>query len=192
MIPSKKSLGGALPYVFTEQSVAMVTTVFKSEEAILASIRIMNAFVNMRKFYAANQLIVDRIGSLEFKQTLTDKRIDKIFTALEQADPIPKQGIFFNGQIFDAYKFASDIIKSAKKSIILIDNYIDENTLALLSKRGKNVEAIVCSEKSNPILNNDFARFAEQYPPVKLLTLKTITTVFSLSIKKKCTISVLL
>ena len=161
-----------LPYAFTEQGVAMLSAILKSDIAIKVSLQIMEVFVSMRKSGLILSKFENRIELVEKKQIEFDLKIDKVFTALENAAPIPNQGIFFNGQIFDAYKFVSDIIRSAKQSIILIDNYTDENTLALLSKRGKNVEAIVYSEKSNPILKNDFAKFAEQYPPVKFLTLK--------------------
>ncbi len=161
-----------LPHAFTEQGVAMLSAVLKTGIAIKVSLQIMEAFVSMRKSGLILSKIENRIDAVEKKQIEFDQKIDKVFSALENADPIPKQGIFFNGQIFDAYKFVSDIIRSAKHSIILIDNYIDENTLALLSKRNKNVEAIIYSEKSNPILKNDFTKFAEQYPPVKFLTLK--------------------
>ena len=173
-VTSRQAHGGRryLPFAFTEQGVAMLSAILKSPRAISISIQIINAFVSMRKYGCFINNIPLKVEKLEIKQFELDKKIDKIFTALENADPIPNQGIFFNGQIFDAYKFVSDVIKSAKKSIILIDNYIDENTLAILSKKGKNVEAIVYSEKSNPLLNNDFAKFAEQYPPVKFLTLK--------------------
>ncbi len=161
-----------LPYAFTEQGVAMLSAVLKTDIAIKVSLQIMEAFVSMRKSGLILRKIENRIDAVEKKQIVFDQKIDKVFSALENADPIPKQGIFFNGQIFDAYKFASDIIRSAKKSIILIDNYIDENTLALLSKRGKLVEAIIYSEKPTNVLLKDFSKFAEQYEPVKFLILK--------------------
>jgi hypothetical protein len=106
---------------------------------------------------------------LEIRQDKTEIHIDQLFSALEQADPLPQQGIFYNGQIFDAYKFASDIIKKAEKSIILIDNYIDENTLAILSKRNKGVQVIVYTEKSNPL---DVQKWERQYGKIDIRNLK--------------------
>jgi hypothetical protein len=137
-----------LPYVFSEQGVAMLSGILKSEMAVKISISIIDAFVLLRKSNIQNH-VLRKIITLENKQLETDKKIDYIFDALEKADTTPTQGIFFNGQIFDAYTFASEIIKRAKKSIILIDNYVDESTLAILSKRAKNVEAIIYTNKQN-------------------------------------------
>jgi hypothetical protein len=160
-----------LPLVFTEQGVAMLAAVLKSDIAVKVSIQIMNAFVLMRKSGMHLGLFQKRLKTLEIKQQKNELTFDKIFTALEKADPIPSQGIFFNGQIFDAYKFVSDIIRSAKQSIILIDNYIDENTLALLSKRDKNVEAIIFTEKNSQLIN-DIQKHDQQYPPISFHQLK--------------------
>jgi hypothetical protein len=93
------------------------------------SIAIIRAFVAMRKTIAATGSLVQRMEGVEKKLLQTDEKFEKIFTALEQKDTLPTQGIFFNGQIFDAYKFALDIIRRAKHSIVLIDNYVDDNTL---------------------------------------------------------------
>ena len=160
------------PFVFTEQGVAMLSAVLKSDTAINVSIQIIDAFIKLRKQTFQLEWFNYRLDKMEEKLMVNDHKFHKIFHLLEKADPICTQGIFFNGQIFDAYKFASDIIRSAKKSIILIDNYIDKNTLALLSKRGKNVEAIIYSEKPTNVMLNDFSKFAEQYEPVKFLILK--------------------
>jgi hypothetical protein len=123
-----------LPYVFSEHGVVMLASLLNSETAIRLSIQITNIFVHWRRSLATNKILNRRVNFLEKKQIEFEVKIEKVFSALEQADPIPRQGIFFNGQIFDAYKFAADIIKKAKKSIILIDNYVDESTLAILSK----------------------------------------------------------
>ena len=173
-VTSNQKHGGRryLPNVFTEQGVAMLSAVLKSPLAIKISIQIMIAFVSIRKQAHLLNNISVRIERLESRQIEFDDKINKVFTALENADPIPQQGIFFNGQIFDAYKFASDIIKKAKKSIILIDNYIDESTLALLSKRGKSVKAIVYTEKVNHILSTDLSKYMQQYPPIEIRILK--------------------
>ena len=124
-----------LPYVFTEQGVAMLSSVLRSETAVKVSIQIMQAFVGMRKFIAENASIFQRLDRVELKQLETDEKFDKLFDALQKNDLQPKQGIFYDGQVFDAYVFAADLIKTAKKSIILIDNYVDESVLQLFTKR---------------------------------------------------------
>jgi hypothetical protein len=120
-----------LPYAFTEQGVSMLSAVLRSEPAVKMSIHIINAFVYMRRFIAANAQVFHRMATLEVKQIETDKKIDKVLNALEAKDFQPKQGIFFDGQIFDAYKFVSDLFRSARNSILIIDNYIDDTVLTL-------------------------------------------------------------
>ncbi|MGA1822865.1 MAG: ORF6N domain-containing protein [Thermoplasmatota archaeon] len=139
-IPSKQHLGGHLPYVFTEQGVAAISSVLTSERAVEVSILIMRAFVAMRRFIIANAQVFQRLFTLELKQIETDKKMDVVLNAIESRDVLPNQGIFFNGQIFDAYKFVSDLFRSAKRSIVIIDNYIDDTVLIHLSKRRKNVK----------------------------------------------------
>ena len=162
-----------LPYVFTEQGVAMLSSVLKSEIAIKISLEIIQTFVTLRKSGIQLSGLQQRLEFVERKQINNESKFDAIFQALEKADPIPQQGIFFNGQIFDAYIFASDLIKKATKSIILIDNYVDETTLSLLSKRNKNVDATMFSEKFNPAFKYDLLKFNQQYSPVKFHVLKT-------------------
>src|SRR3990167_2336197 len=124
-----------LPYAFTEQGVAMLSGVLKSETAVKISIQIMSAFVAMRKFISSNAQIFQRMDIFEQKQIEHDKKFEQVFDAIQSKDIKPEKGIFFDGQIFDSYKFVSDIIRTANKSIILIDNYIDDSVLTLLSKR---------------------------------------------------------
>ena len=133
------SWGGTryLPYVFTEQGISMLSAVLRSETAITTSIRIINAFVEMRKFIMNNAQMFQRLESVELKQLETDKRIDQIWDALDIGSVKPKQGIFYDGQVYDAYQFVSDLIKSAKGSLILIDNYVDDSVLTLFTKRQK-------------------------------------------------------
>lgn len=126
-----------LPNVFTEQGISSLSGVLTSDMAIEVNISIMRAFVQMRKFIINNASVFQRINMLDTKQIETDKKLDKVLTAIDSGNIIPKQGVFFDGQIFDAYKFFSDLIRTAKKSIVLIDNYIDETILTLLSKRTK-------------------------------------------------------
>ena len=126
VIPSKQHLGGAKPYAFTEQGVSMLSSVLKSKIATKISINIFRAFVQMRKFISQNAIIFQRLDTLEKKQFQTDNKLDKVLDVIEDKTIKPKQGIFYNGQVFDAYVFVSDLIKSSKNSIVLIDNYVDE------------------------------------------------------------------
>jgi phage regulator Rha-like protein len=133
----------SIPFAFTEQGVAMLSAVLNTERAITISIQIMQAFVAMRNFLHNNASVFQRLDQVELKQLKTDEKLEQIFKALEAGKPEPNQGIFFDGQIFDAYAFMSRIIKKAKKEIILIYNYIDESTLTHLSKKAKPVKVIL-------------------------------------------------
>lgn len=151
------------PYVFTEQGVAMLSSVLKSETAIKISIQIMAAFVALRKLHYQSAGLYQRLEVVEKKQIEAENHFNTIFSAMEKRDAIPAQGIFFNRQIFDAYKFVSDIIRSATTSIILIDNYIDESTLALLSERNSGVDAIIFSEQWSRNQIVDLQKLNAQY-----------------------------
>ncbi len=172
VIPSKKYLGGHLPYVFTEQGVTMLASVLKSDVAINVSVKIVRAFVEMRKFLSLNAQIFSRLDSVEMKQLKyqieTDKNFEKIFKILDSGNLKPKQGIFYDGQIFDAYSLVSDIIRSAKSSIILIDNYIDDSVLKLFTKQKKNVEVIIYTKKISKILKQDLEKYNQQYQDKKI------------------------
>jgi hypothetical protein len=157
-----------LPYVFTEQGVAAVSAVLKSEKAAAVSINIMRAFVNMRKFITQNALLFQKLDTLEIKQIENDQKFEKIFEALERKELKPDKGIFFDGQVFDAYIFINDIIKKATHSILLIDNYIDETVLTLLTKRGKDVTATVYTKQISKQLQLDIQKHNQQYPPVEV------------------------
>jgi hypothetical protein len=160
-----------LPYAFTEQGVAMLSAILRSDVAVKVSIEIMNAFVQMRRLMLNNAQLYQRLDHIELKQITTDKKLDKfeqIFTALEK-DIKPKQGIFFEGQLFDAYAFAADLVKNAKKSLVLIDNYVDETTLLLLSKRKKAAKAIIYTKKINKQLMLDLEKHNSQYPEIEVL-----------------------
>ena len=168
VIPSKKHLGGALPYAFTEQGISMLSSVLNSEKAIEINIQIMRAFVSMRKFISNNVKIFMRLDSIDKKNIKYDKKFEKIFDAID--DDKIKQGIFFEGQVFDAYKFVLSIIKSANKSIILIDNYIDENVLILFSERNKNVQVKILTKNISEKLNLDIKKFNSQYEQIEVMT----------------------
>jgi len=152
-----------LPYVFTEQGVAMLSAVLKSDTAVEVSVQIMNAFVSMRKLLSTNTLISHRLNNIELRQVESDHKFEQIFKALERKDEIPTQGIFFEGEVFDAYELASKIIRSAKNNIVLIDNYIDESTLLHLSKKNKEVQVLLLSKTNSKELQLDIQKANEQY-----------------------------
>ncbi len=151
------------PYVFTEQGVSMLSSVLKSDTAIQISISIINTFVNMRKFLQSNASIFQRLENIETKQIQnrleSESKFDKIFKAIEDKEIKPKQHIFYDGQIFDAYLFVSDIVKSAKVSIKLIDNYVDESVLVLFSKRDADVKATIYTQTITKQLELDLKRY---------------------------------
>ena len=151
------------PNVFTEQGVAMLSAVLRSKIAVQISIQIINAFVEMRKFIANHYGLLQRMDGIERKQLETDKKFEQVFKALESKNAIPNQGVFFDGQVFDAYELASKIIRSAKKSIVLIDNYIDESTLTHLSKKTKAVKVLLLTKTMSNQLTLDVKKANEQY-----------------------------
>ena len=157
-----------LPYVFTEQGVAMLSAVLRSQTAVQMSIHIINAFVEMRRFISNNALIFQRLDSLEQKQFKTDDKVEAILNAIEDKSVKPKQGIFYDGQVYDAYIFVSDLIKSADESIVLIDNYVDDTILTLLSKREANVKTTIYTKNITKQLELDLQKHNAQYPTIEL------------------------
>jgi hypothetical protein len=153
-----------LPYVFTEQGVAMLSAVLKSDTAIAVSIQVIDAFVKMRKQLNSVSIIDYRLKAIEKKQLESDQKFDTIFNALEQKTLKKEQGIFFNGELFDVYTFIADLIRSAKKEIILIDNYVDDTTLTLLAKRNEGVTASIYTQTINKQLKLDAEKHHAQYP----------------------------
>ena len=160
-----------IPFVFTEQGVSMLSAVLKSKTAIDMSIKIIQSFVNMRKFISNNASVFHRLETLEQNQLITNTNIDKLFNALEDKQPKPKNGIFFDGQIFDAYTFVSDILRTAKKSIILIDNYVDDTTFTLFSKI-PNTKITIYTLTISKQLKLDFEKYNKQYKNITLKTFK--------------------
>ena len=154
------------PYAFTEQGVAMLSAVLRSEIAVKVSIQIMNAFVELRKLVGQETLQHLRLSSIENKLIEHDQKFNKLFTALENNE-LPQRGVYFDGQVYDAYQFVSDVIKNAKSSIILIDNYIDDSVLTLFSKRKKNVTATIYTASISKQLRLDLEKHNAQYPEVK-------------------------
>lgn len=165
-----------LPYAFTEYGIAMLSGILRSESAISANIRIMRAFAEMRKMLPQIGNINDRICLLEYHHISMKEQIsqtiDKVeFLMNKLQDNAPttfKQGIFFDGQIYDAYAFVAGLIRKAMKRIILIDNYIDETVLTLLDKRAEGVTATICTRMVSKQLQLDIKKHNEQYPPVEV------------------------
>jgi hypothetical protein len=161
-----------MPYVFTEQGVAMLSAVLRSKTAIEVSIQIMDSFVEMRKFFTAHADLVTKIQHIEQKQILheakTQEKFEAIFSALEEKPVVPNQGIFYDGQIFDAYLFVSKLIRSAKESIILLDNYVDETVLELLSKAEPQVKVYILTKTINKNLKLDIEKHNAQYKKIEL------------------------
>ena len=155
------------PFAFTEQGVAMLSAVLKSETAVRTSIRIIEAFVAMRNFLINNASIFQRIERIEMKQLKTDEKVDAILDKLGNNDN-PKEGVFFNGQIFDAYVLIAELIRQAKERIVVIDNYVDESVLIQLSKRTPGVKVEIYDNHITKQLHLDVEKHNEQYPGVTL------------------------
>jgi hypothetical protein len=172
-IPSRKFLGGSNPYVFTEQGVAALSGVIKTKKAANISISIFRAFVKMRHTLNQNHTFLNRLLQIEEKQIHFDSKLEEILKSLESKTLNYTKGIFFEGQLFDAYVFANELIKSAKKSIILIDNYVDETTLLMLSKRNSTCKATIYTYRISAQLQLDLTKHNQQYPSVEIKELKT-------------------
>lgn len=160
-----------IPYVFTEQGVAMLSAVLHSEKAIKVSINIINAFIEMRKFILNNQMLFDKISSIELKQIeyqkMTDDRFEKVFEYIGQRKE-KEQKIFFDGQVYDAFSMIIELIKKAKNEIILIDNYVDIDTLNILSKKNDKVNVKIYTKKETKLNSKDINKFNTQYPKLEV------------------------
>jgi len=167
---SSLSYGGRryLPYVFTEQGVAMASAILRSNIAVKVSVEIMEAFVEMRRILMSNASLFHRLDKIEFKQLEADQKFKEIFKALENDKLHSEKGIFYNGQVFDAYAFVSDIIRTAKNSIILLDNYVDDTVLTLLGKRSDDVTATIYTRNISNQLRLDMQRYNSQYPRIEI------------------------
>ena len=165
-----------LPYVFTEQGIAMLSALLKNAIAVQISIKIMDAFVEMRKFLSLNSAIFQRLTNVELtllaqgkELTKHEMQFEKVFDELQKkTEKEFKQKIFFEGQIYDAYSLIIDIIKQAKQKILIIDNYIDDSILKMLSKKNKDVEAVILTTPNSNIRKLDIQKFNKQYPILKL------------------------
>jgi hypothetical protein len=152
-----------LPFVFTEQGVSMLSAVLNTDSAIQVSIQIMQAFVTMRNFLLNNASVFQRLDQVELKQLKTDEKLEQILKALKAGKTESSQGIFFDGQVFDAYAFISSLIRKAKHEIVLVDNYIDESTLIHLAKKATHVKVSLFTKTISKQLTLDLQKANEQY-----------------------------
>ncbi len=159
------------PFAFTEQGIAMLSAVLSTPVAIRISVEIIRSFIELRKRNHSLSIVVQRFNEIDEWKKETDLKIESLFKALSTND-FPSSGIFFNDKIFDAYVFSSELISKAKKSIILIDNYVDETTLLQLSKRNKKVLCTIYTERITDQLKLDLEKHNSQYPPVEIQILK--------------------
>ena len=156
-----------MPYVFTEQGIAMLSAVLKSAVAVEVSIKIMNNFVEMRNFLLSNKEMFSRFDRVELKQLETDRKLEEVFNYIASNTEV-KQNIFFDGQIYDAFSFIVGLIQKAKKEIILIDNYVDINTLNILCKKNKNVKIKIYTSGKGNLTTKDINKFNAQYEELTL------------------------
>ncbi len=165
----------SLPYAFTEQGVAMLSSVLHSKVAIEVSICIINAFVSMRRLINSQSIFSDKIEKIERRQYAMEVKIEKIFERIETAENIyPVEGVFYDGQIFDAYVFVADLIKSAQKRLVLIDNYVDESVLVMLSKREVGVSAEIRTGHLSQQLQLDVVKHNSQYETISVTQVSNI------------------
>ncbi len=172
----------ALPYAFTENGIAMLSGVLRSPMAIATNIHIMRAFNAMRHFIGSQAQVFQRLEVMERNQLAlnasqaelsaqvaeNNKKLEEVFRRLDDHSEKPEKGIFYDGQIFDAYTFINDLIREAKKRIVLIDNYVDDSVLAMLDKRNKGVEAVVYTKNITHQLSLDFEKHNAQYSPIEV------------------------
>jgi len=172
-----------LPYAFTENGVAMLSSVLRTPLAISTNIQIMRAFTASRHFWASNAQMFQRLDVMERNQLAlsahqeelsadlaeTNHRLEEVFRRLDNGEAKPTQGLFFNGQIYDSYAFVCGLVKGAQKRIVLIDNYIDETVLTLLDKRATSVTAKIYTKFFTKQLRLDIDRHNAQYVPIDVL-----------------------
>lgn len=164
-----------IPYLFTENGVAMLSSVLRSPTAIEVNIRIMRAFTAMRSFVVNNPHIFNRLEAVEHNQLLlqnnlteTNNKIGEILDRLDKKDKEPFEGFFFEGEVFDAYVLISDLVRNAKHRVILIDNYVDERVLKTLDKRPAGVSAIIYTDPKKSHIQQDLKAHNSQYPRIEI------------------------
>ncbi|RRD93545.1 ORF6N domain-containing protein [Clostridiales bacterium COT073_COT-073] len=151
------------PYAFTEQGIAMLSSILKSNVAVEVSIKIMDTFVEMRNFLISNKDMFSRLERIELKQLETDKKFEEVFNYIANNTEV-KQKIFFDGQIYDAFSFIVDLIGKAQRKLILIDNYVDINTLNILCKKNAGVDVLIATAGKGSLSAKDVNKFNAQYP----------------------------
>lgn len=163
------------PFAFTEQGIAMLSGVLKSDVAIEVNIRIMRAFTAMRSFLMNNAQVFHRLETIEHNYLLMnrhlsehDRQFEEVLTRLDVKETEPIEGFFFEGQIFDAYALISDLVRKALERIVLIDNYVDDRVLKVLTKRNEGVKAILYTDPRHSQIANDLQRHNAQYTPIEL------------------------
>ncbi|HDL5443567.1 TPA: ORF6N domain-containing protein [Mannheimia haemolytica] len=156
-----------LPYVFTEQGIAMLSAVLRSEVAVQVSIKIMQAFVQMRHLLQTNSGLVQRLESVERKQLGMSGQLEQVFQSLEGNKP-KMQGVFFEGETFNAYQFVTELVRGAKSSLILIDNYVDDTVLTLFTKRSHNVSVTIYTKQISKQLALDLEKYNSQYAHINV------------------------
>lgn len=174
----------SLPYVFTEQGVSMLSAILKSDKAIDISIKIIDSFVSMRKLIFQNITMFERFERIEQRLTIHDENFDKLFDALKDKTLKPKQGIFYDGEVFDAYVFINDLLKLATSEIILIDNYIDETVFTFFSKY-PNIKIKIYTKTITKQLKLDFQKYQTQYKNIELFEFKNSHDRFLIIDKKE-------
>lgn len=164
-----------MPFAFTENGVAMLSSVLKSDTAIEVNIRIMRAFTAMRSFLMSNANLFRRIETIEHNYLLVnrhlsehDRKFEEVLSRLDDKDSEPIEGFFFEGQIFDAYSLISDLIRKATRRIVLIDNYVDDRILKILTKRAEGVPATIYTDPRHSQISNDLRRHNAQYPRIEV------------------------
>ena len=172
-IVTSKGKGGRryMPYAFTEQGISMLSAVLRSDIAIQISIKIMDAFVEMRRFLTSNALMFARINEMEMKQVIfqehTEEKFDKIFRYIAEHQE-SSQKIFFNGQIYDAFSLLIDLVRKAESKLVLVDNYVDVDTLNILAKKKASIEVVIYTARGNKLTETDIKNFNKQYPTLEV------------------------
>ena len=160
-----------MPYAFTEQGIYMLATVLKGELAEQQSIFIMRAFREMRHFISNNALLFEKVSNIELKQLeyqkQTDEKFDKIFEYISDHTET-EQKIFFDGQIYDSFSLITSIIQKAKNEIILIDGYVNIDTLNILAKKKSDVDVKIYTYSNTQLSDKDIEKFNAQYPSLSI------------------------
>ena len=160
-----------LPYVFTREGIGMLSSVLSSDTAVEMNIRIMRVFTAAHQVMENNTILFQKVLHLEQHQLETDEKIDHILTKMNDDSPklMPEQ-IFQTGCVWDAWAYVSDLVRSAKQRIILIDNFVDDRVLSMLDKRAEGVSATIHSRYYEQF-QTDLKKHNEQYPAIEFVQL---------------------